>query len=506
MSLSAQHGGVAPGARSARSDARVASRVRRVLARPRRGEAARPSGPPLAASGADEGAGALARGLARTAAGARQTGLRPSVARPLAIFAVSALVAFVAVGIGALFLLRGVGIDHAIAQARDLTGVLGRTAVEPALTDGVLTGDPAAIAALDRAVRPLLAGTTVSRVKVWTPDGRVVYSDDARLIGESFGLDGDELEVLRTGRAAAGLSDLSAPENRFEERAGQLLEVYSRVSTPAGQPLLFEAYHRVDDVRREGRELWQSFLFVLVGALGLLALAQLPLAWRLASGLRRRLAERDAFARAAIDASEHERLRIARDLHDGPVQDLAGLSLALAAASARAAAAGDWRSADDLGGAGAQLRSTGRQLRTLLFDLGGRRLRDSGLAAALAELLEPLAAAGLETRVEFEEGLDLSADLDALIFRATREALLNVAEHAGARSVVVSVHGRPGGALLVVRDDGRGFDPHVVEERRREGHVGLALLGDLAEALGGVLRIRSAPGSGAVIELEVPAP
>ncbi|MEZ5101612.1 MAG: histidine kinase [Thermoleophilia bacterium] len=487
MSVSAQHEGVAPAARAPRPGSGRSARIGAALARPVAFLRALPAG--------------------TTLRGSRAVALPgPSVARPLAIFALSALVAFLVVGVGAFFLLRGVGVDHAMSGARDLTSVLGRTAVEPALTDGLLAGDPAAIASLDRAVRPVLVGTTVSRVKVWAPDGRILYSDDARLVGEAFALADDELEVLRTGHPVAGLSDLSAPENRFEQPAGQLLEVYARVTTPSGEPLLFEAYHRVDDVRREGREVWQAFLYVLVGALGLLALAQLPLAWRLASGLRRRIAERDAFARAAIDASEHERLRIARDLHDGPVQDLAGLSLTLAASSARAAAAGDWRSAEDLGGAGAQLRSTGRQLRTLLFDLGGRRLRDSGLAAALVELLEPLAAAGLETRVEFEEGLDLPADLDALIFRATREALLNVAEHAAARSVVVAVHGRPGGALLVVRDDGRGFDPAIVEERRREGHVGLALLGDLAEGLGGILRIRSAPGGGAVIELEVPAP
>ena len=84
------------------------------------------------------------------------------------------------------------------------------------LTDGVLTGDPDALAALDRAAESARRNSPLVRIKLWDATGRIVWSDEPLLIGEPFGLDDDERDALRDGNTLAEVSDLSAPENRYE--------------------------------------------------------------------------------------------------------------------------------------------------------------------------------------------------------------------------------------------------------------------------------------------------
>ena len=93
---------------------------------------------------------------------------------------------------------------------------------------------------------------------------------------------------------------------------------------------------------------------------------------------------------------------------------------------------------------------------------------------------------------------------EALVFRATQEALRNVVKHAGASHVAVAVWNEEGCVHLRVTDDGHGFDPASLPETGAGDHVGLRLLGDLAADAGGSLRIESAPGAGTTLTLEVP--
>ena len=110
------------------------------------------------------------------------------VSRPVLQFAVSGLLALVLVGIGAFFVLRNQGDAESVRDARRLTRILGTTAIEPALTDSLVRGDPAAIARLDRLVRERVIVDPLVRVKLWTPDGQIVYSDEDRLIGARYTL------------------------------------------------------------------------------------------------------------------------------------------------------------------------------------------------------------------------------------------------------------------------------------------------------------------------------
>ncbi|MEZ5225737.1 MAG: hypothetical protein R2710_03425 [Acidimicrobiales bacterium] len=116
----------------------------------------------------------------------------------------------------------------------------------------------------DRSCRSRLrhSGSLV-RVKIWSADGTIVYSDEGRLIGEQFELDDESVELLAAGpsdvEAQAEVSDLDEPENKYEERAVKLLEVYLPIYTSTGTPLLFEAYFRYEGVAEAGRRAWLRF-------------------------------------------------------------------------------------------------------------------------------------------------------------------------------------------------------------------------------------------------------
>ena len=238
----------------------------------------------------------------------------------------------VVIVVGSARLSQRAATEEAVADSLATTNVLARSVAEPAIPRGLVDGRAGAIDRLDRTVlHRLLLARDVKRIKIWTRDGRIVYSDKTQLIGSRYRLGDDELAVLRTGVPDAEESDLSRPENRFEVKFGGLLEVYTRMRSPEGDPLLFEAYYSAADLAARREQILDSFLPITLGGLVLLLLLTTPLVWVLTRRLRHTAEERERLLRAAVDASDSERRRIARDMHDGVVQDLAGTSFALAA-------------------------------------------------------------------------------------------------------------------------------------------------------------------------------
>jgi len=137
------------------------------------------------------------------------------------------------------------------------------------------------------------------------------------------------------------------------------------------------------------------------------------------------------------------------------------------------------------------LRQGVRDMRTLLVEIHPPRLESAGLEAVLDDLLSPLRAAGVETELTVAE--EARAD-DALVYRVAREVLRNVLEHSEASHVSVTVTR----TRLTVTDDGRGFDGAAV------AGYGLDGMTVRATHLGADLAIRSRPGRGTTITLEVP--
>ncbi len=433
----------------------------------------------------------------------RRGGADPSVAGAVGRFALAGLVAFAVVGVVSFLILRAVGTSEALKNARQVTQIVGRGIVEPNLSEGLVRGQPRALRRFDRLVRTRVLRDPIVRVKLWAPSGRVVYSDDSALIGQRFKLGADEVASLRNGTVDSGVSDLSLPENRSERGQGKLLEVYLPVRTPAGRPLLFEAYQHFSSVASSARDIWLAFLPALIAALLVLYLVQLPLAASLARRLRRGSREREELLERAVDASAAERRRIAGDLHDGAVQDLAGLSFGLSAAAERTAAAGEEGAAEELRGGAEQARQSVRALRGLLVEIYPPSLRQAGLAAAISDLVAPVAARGVETGVEVPEDLDLSPEDEALLFRVAQETVRNAAAHAGAHRLDLVVSQEADRVSLSVADDGRGLDPAQAGDGTGEGHFGLALLRDLAREAGAELTVDSSPGEGTTVRIEV---
>jgi two-component system NarL family sensor kinase len=304
--------------------------------------------------------------------------------------------------------------------------------------------------------------------------------------------------VTASGRRL--LADQREALQRIEDRTSTVLEAYQPVHTPDGGQLLFEAYYRYDTVAAGGQRAWRDFAPIMLGALIGLEALQIPLAWSMARRLQSGQARQERLLFRAIEASDAERRRIASDLHDGVVQDLASVSFSLAAIDGEVHGA----SRDALRDAAAGTRRSIRALRSLLVDIYPPSLRNAGLHAALSDLAAPLAAHGVDATLDLPDDLQFPSDVEAFVYLATQEALRNVVAHAGAHHVSIRLSRPDHRAVLDVADDGVGFDPASAAERPAQGHVGLRVLADLAADAGGFFEVSARPEGGTRVHLEVP--
>jgi signal transduction histidine kinase len=203
-------------------------------------------------------------------------------------------------------------------------------------------------------------------------------------------------------------------------------------------------------------------------------------------------------------AVTEERQRVARELHDSVTQSLYSVTL-YAEAAAMALVAGKQDVASDHL---RHLRDTAqeamREMRMLIFELHPPILEKVGLAAALRNRLSAVEArAGLETnlRVDGEGRLPLWVEED--LYWIAQEALNNVVKHARARSVTVHLMLSQENACLQVQDDGVGFDPATTDT---QGGIGLRSMRERAAKVGGRTRVRSSPGQGTLVEVEIANP
>lgn len=412
------------------------------------------------------------------------------------LIAAAVLVVLVVVAVG-VFVARQLAEREAVHDAARSAELLGDVIVEPALSDALLDGDTEARAMLDDLVRTRVLGESVVRVKIWDGEGRILYSDEPRLIGGTFGLDDEERRVLASSGVEAEVSDLGAPENRYETGQGELLEAYHAVTSPSGRAVLFEAYFRYDQVSVRTGELWGAFSLLATGSVLALLVLLLPLGRRLFVYLRDVRAHREAVLQHALDASSDERRRIAGRLHDGAIQDLTASALALHAGAARAQRSGDAGLAAELDEAARTLRANVGGLRSLLVDVYPPSLTAAGIRPALDDLSDAVRGRGVRVRI-VEDGLpELTPDEARLVFRVVRECLANAVRHAKAGEAVVTLGpAQADGSLPVeIADDGCGFDP-VGIERPESGHLGIPLIVEAAASEGARLLVHSAPGEG----------
>jgi signal transduction histidine kinase len=419
-------------------------------------------------------------------------------------FALGSAAAIVVAVVGGYFALRSVAIDEAKRETRTRVQEAGQL-VEANLGDGLLARKPAAVRAVDDLVVSRVLSDSIVRVKIWSTDGRVLYSDNAAEIGGHYALDAGQLRLLRDGGAKVEVTDLSRPENTLDRGRGELIEAYTRIRTPAGTPLLFEIYQQFGSVTASARRLLKALAPPILGAIALIVLVQAPLLWSLTRRLQRGYEEREALLGNAIAASARERRRVAAYLHDGPVQDIAGLAFSLAPLADGAEARGASGEAGVLRAAIERLRRTVRDLRTMLVELHPPHLAAAGLEAAIADLVSPLQASGTVVSVAIDGAERLDREQEALVYRVAQEAVRNVIAYADAATLRVELTVDDDVARLIIADDGRGFDAGTRERRLAEGHLGLSLVEELARQSGGDLEISSSEGAGTRVELEVPS-
>jgi signal transduction histidine kinase len=424
--------------------------------------------------------------------------------RMVAQLAAAAIAALLLVAIAGSIVSRRTAESQSVHEAAELTDVIATSVVQPVLTDAMVDNPAAARAALDPVVRSHVLSDAVVRVKVWAPTGRILYSDETRLVGQTFPLDESALAVLATPQTRAEVSDLRAPENKYEHSQGKLLEVYRPVWTPNGSELLFESYFQYDTVNDRANQMWRGFAGIMLSSLGVIFVLLLPLVWTMLAKIRRGQAQREALMQRALDASLEERQRIAATLHDGVVQELAAASFTVAGGAETAAARGDAALADELRDAAAAVRTGIGGLRSLLVDIYPPALRSAGLPAALRDLVATMGGRGpaVVLHVDEDAAAGLSPDEQAAVFRIVQELLRNVLHHARAEHVEVALGCSGEEVLVKVADDGVGFDPATATT---EGHFGLRLMTDLVTATGAGLRVRSAAGLGTTWELSVPS-
>jgi signal transduction histidine kinase len=211
--------------------------------------------------------------------------------------------------------------------------------------------------------------------------------------------------------------------------------------------------------------------------------------------------EANAALRRLDEVREREIHRLARELHDEAGQMLvaAHLSLRHVAAEMGPQASAALEPVHD------QLREAEAQLRRIAHEMRPSMLDDIGLLPALNFLVKGFASRhDLQMRVEGSLPGRLTHEMEIALYRIAQEALNNVARHAKAKAVTVKLDHHPERLQLSVRDDGCGFEPQLFSTRGGRGGLGLRGIRERLEPFGGFFAIRSEPGRGTELTVELP--
>ena len=216
--------------------------------------------------------------------------------------------------------------------------------------------------------------------------------------------------------------------------------------------------------------------------------------------------DRSRLLRRTAAAIEAERNRIARDLHDGPLQVLSGAGLSLEAVKLMI-------ESDERARAGELLGYIVRELERAVDRAPAADERPSSAGPRGAGPVPCRARAGRAPRagdrdpdapVEEDGEAEIPAEVQTLAYRVVQEALSNVAKHGEAAEATVRLQSRPGTIEVEVTDDGKGFDTGQIREFLSGGKVGLASMRERTELVGGTFVIRSSPGQGTTVGAMLP--
>jgi two-component system sensor histidine kinase UhpB len=218
--------------------------------------------------------------------------------------------------------------------------------------------------------------------------------------------------------------------------------------------------------------------------------------------LNQSLAQIRNLAGRLLTATEEERTRIARELHDDVNQQLAALGIGLSALKRRLPNDDPLR--DEVAALQRQAMHAADSVRALSHELHPAALRHAGLVPAMRELCAQYTrgdAMRAVLSVKRDVDVDVLDEVALCVYRVTQEALRNAARHSGATTAQVTLRSADGALELKVEDEGRGFDEPVA---RRRGGLGLTSMDERARVVGGSVHVDTAPGHGTRIFLRVP--
>jgi two-component system NarL family sensor kinase len=418
---------------------------------------------------------------------------------PVVQFLLLAVITMGAIVLGTSRIAGNVAQAEAVAEARNTTEVLANSVAKPAIDERLLKARPGALDRFLRLTRQglLVDNPTTVRINLWLADGTLLFTTQlGGLSSERYDLGDDRRRVLREGGTGYEVAEPSDPENVGSDPDRKLVRVYTPI-TVTGTDLLFEAYFSLDRIEQRREEILAPFRWITIGSLAGLLIIVTPILWLLTRRLTRAGEERERLLVHAVDASDAERRRIARDLHDGVVQDIAGTTFSVTALARDPAVPEAAR--QTLDGAGDSLRDSLRALRSLLAEIHPPDLHADGLEPALNDLVAPAVNAGIHASVDVS-GVDGASDAAvALVWRVAQEAVRNALRHSRAATVVVTVRSVDSRLRLEVVDDGIGFDPAVSDPDR----YGLKGLRSLVKDIGGEIDVISAAGAGTTVRMEV---
>ncbi|WP_295164709.1 sensor histidine kinase [Selenomonas sp. F0473] len=325
-------------------------------------------------------------------------------------------------------------------------------------------------------------------------------------------------------RAKQRLAEVSSRFSEFSE--DEIRKTYENVSIIQINLAIEREKEQQMRVERDKLEIRLRYLFTMVERAEHMALAigsVLSYLSTQVSGVIWKIeaVQKDKFVGARIiKATEEERYRISREIHDGPAQDLANL-LFTTSITERLMDQDMAAAKETLGELRNEIRKCLTSVRQIIFDMRPMALDDLGLPQAVEQLIRLFGERGKLRGTFSLEGTyyPLPKHVEIAVFRIVQEALNNVANHAGTDKVRVRMHYTDRALTVLVADEGVGFDTKYTSEepsedaddafdmelqrRKRGRHFGMIGMEERAKLIGAAIQIISAPHKGTKVHLRV---
>ncbi|HEV8572554.1 MAG TPA: sensor histidine kinase [Actinomycetota bacterium] len=434
-------------------------------------------------------------------------------------FALASLVAFVAIGLALSTLVGRRLVERQVVAAEFHARFVAETILRHELRPRELNfltpvmGDR--YGQLQEFVRERVLRWPIIRLTIWRSDGMIVFSDDPSLVGKQLRLAETLKQAFRQSTPVSTIMEgvHSHGPHPMVKHLDTYVPVFFDANEPGGIPVaMVQVSQDYTGIQSEVRRLFRTVTMTLVAGLAFLYVSLLPIMVRVSRTLSHqnaRLEEQAQERRRLLDTvlrtSEEERRLLAAELHDGPIQRLAGLGYRLERARNRLERGNPESATPLLAELQEGLSEETRRLREMMAELRPPVLDQRGLDSALrdhAAAFERSWGVGCVVRSSLEQRLD--PDVETVLYRVAQEALANVAKHAHAGRAWVSLRARNGSVILEVGDDGIGFDPLYATSNGSRDHFGLTAMRERVEMAGGRWEIQSSPGDGTRVVAEFP--